>query len=306
MATRARRAPAARYTSAVLTDQPWAYYRLDDRPWNQDGTPSLEVHDSSGNGRHAVMHLGGMDRPAGPITTEASNLAMRPRGHSFSVPGAPAADLSVEAWVKLVQDDASNNVLGGGRLHMYFNGPELTVLPFGQVTLNDGYWNDRAWHHIVVTKDTAADELRVYRDGVLLRVMPDANDAPLLGDASLIVGGGDPLIAGYCLDEVAVYQGALSPSRIAAHHAAANADAARAGCGGTSDVTPSRRPAPPANTAPPRVRGLGQPGNQVWCDPGEWSGEPTDFRYQWRTDGTTSRSAPSGAASSAPLTTATS
>ena len=273
------------YAGAVLADQPYAYYRLDDRPWNADGSPSLQVTDSSINGRHGVMHLGGMDRAPGPITSEASNLSMRPRGHTFAVPGAPAADLTVEAWVKLAQNDSANSILGGGRLHMYFNGPELVVLPFGQVTLDDGKWNDRAWHHIVVTKDTAADELRVYRDGVLLRVMPDANDAPLLGDSQLVVGGGDPETAGYCLDEVAVYEGALSESRIASHYAAADAEDARGGCGGTSDVIADDRPPVPVNESAPRVRGVAAPGNQIWCDPGEWTGLPNDFRYQWRSNG---------------------
>ncbi len=276
------------YTDAVLADDPFSYYRLEDRPWNADGSRSLHVEDSSGNGRHAVMHLGGMDRAPGPIASEARNLSMRPRTHRFTVPAPSAADVSVETWVKF-NDPVPENVsgwFGGGRLALYFRGEELSVLPYGLVTLGDGYWNDRAWHHVVVTKDTANDRLRVYRDGVLLRDdMVDRNDAPPFEDGLIGIGGGDALNPGYCLDEVAVYEGVLSPARVAAHYGAAGAERANGGCGGTSDVPAARRPAKPASTSPPRARGVARPGNLVWCDPGEWSGAPIGFRQQWYRDG---------------------
>ena len=48
------------------------------------------------------MHLGGMDRAPGPITSEARNLSMRPRNARLLVPAPTAADVSVETWVKFV------------------------------------------------------------------------------------------------------------------------------------------------------------------------------------------------------------
>ena len=35
-------------TLEVLADGPFSYYRLDDRPWNPDGTPSRTVPMTSG------------------------------------------------------------------------------------------------------------------------------------------------------------------------------------------------------------------------------------------------------------------
>ena len=93
---------AGPYTSEVLDDDPWSYYRLDDRPFGTDGAGSRNVEDSSGNGHHGAMHLGGMDRAPGPITSEPRNISMRPRTHGFLVPAPSAADVSVETWVKFV------------------------------------------------------------------------------------------------------------------------------------------------------------------------------------------------------------
>jgi hypothetical protein len=276
------------YTTQVLADRPFSYYRLDDRPWTAAGAPSFHVEDSSGNGRHATMQLGGMDRPAGPIAAEQRNLAIRPRTHGFFAAAPAAASVSVESWVKLVNEDAIhlNTWLKGGRFGLYFHGVELGALPWGGLSLLDNLWSDRAWHHVVVTKDAAADEVRVYRDGRLHRTIADANDAPLFGAGDeMLIGGGDALNAGFCLDEVAVYESVLSAERVAAHYDAADAELAAGGCGGTPDVRPDQRPAPPANVSRPSVRGVAEPGNVVWCDPGEWTGSPTHFRQQWRRDG---------------------
>jgi hypothetical protein len=278
------------YTQAVLADQPFSYYRLEDRPWNQDGSPSLHVQDSSGNGRHSVMHLGGMDRAPGPITSETRNVSMRPRGHVFPAAAPSSPDVSVETWVKLVAQDeqASNTWVNGGRFGFGFNGVELVVLPMGQVTLLDNLFSDNAWHHVVVTKDSATGEARIYRDGVLHRVMTDASAAPWFGTGTpppdMLIGGGG-VQAGMCIDEVAIYDKVLSASRVSAHFAAASSDAATGGCGGTADVRAGHRPAAPVNTSPPRVRGEAQAGRMIWCDPGEWSGNATTFRYRWFRDG---------------------
>ncbi len=49
----------------------------------------------------------------------------------------------------------------------------------------------------------------------------------------------------------------------------------------------SRPPAAPVNTAPPRVAGAAQPGRFVECDPGTWSGHPSEYRYAWTLNGAT-------------------
>ena len=277
------------YTSAVLQDRPFSYYRLEDRPWNADGTPARLIADSSGNGRHGSMPVAGMDRAEGPIASEARNLSMRPRTHGFWVPGPVAADISVEVWVKFNGENPTqeNAWIGGSRFAMYFNGEELSVLPYGLITLHDNLWNDKAWHHIVVTKDTASDTLTLYRDGRFQRVVPETDDTPYFNaDTPMVsIGGGSALTPGFCLDEVAIYEGVLTPERVAAHYDAADAERAKGGCGGTSDVRPDQRPAAPQNVSPPRARGVARPGNTVFCDPGDWTGDPHHFRQVWRRDG---------------------
>ncbi|HEX2087464.1 MAG TPA: LamG-like jellyroll fold domain-containing protein, partial [Solirubrobacteraceae bacterium] len=279
------------YSTEVLADDPFSYYRLEDRPWAQDRSASTLVVDSSGNGHHSSLQFGGIERPPGPIASEARNLAMRPRAHGFPAAAPASQSVSVEVWAKLVTPDMStnNSWINGGRFGMYFNGVELGALPWGGLTLLDNLWNDFAWHHIVITKDAGADQMTVYRDGAFHRTIADANDAPLFGDGDpppdMLIGGGDALTAGFCFDEVAIYEGVLSASRVAAHYAAADAELATGGCGGTPDVKPALRPPPPVNTSPPRARGVPRAGNLVWCDPGEWTGNPTHFRQQWRRDG---------------------
>jgi concanavalin A-like lectin/glucanase superfamily protein len=277
------------YTSAVLADQPFSYYRLEDRPWRPDGSHSMDILDSSAHGRHGTMQLGGIDRAPGPIASEQRNLSMRPRTHGFVVPAPGTANLTVESWVKFTGENPTqlNEWVQGGRFGLYFFGEELSVLPFGVVTFLDNYWNDHAWHHVVVTKDANADEIRVYRDGVLLVVKPEPNDSPMFGADNPVatIGGGDAGNPTFCMDEVALYDRVLSASRVATHYDAADAELAKGGCGGTSDVRPDQRPARPVNTSPPVARGIATPGHQVFCDPGEWSGNPSTFRQLWYRDG---------------------
>ena len=49
----------------------------------------------------------------------------------------------------------------------------------------------------------------------------------------------------------------------------------------------SRVPAAPVNGRPPAVIGAAQPGRFVECDPGTWSGHPSQYRFSWSLDGTT-------------------
>lgn len=55
----------------------------------------------------------------------------------------------------------------------------------------------------------------------------------------------------------------------------------------TSDaVTVGATGSAPANSAVPTITGDTMPGNVVTCDRGTWSGSPTGYSYQWRSNGT--------------------
>jgi outer membrane protein assembly factor BamB len=56
--------------------------------------------------------------------------------------------------------------------------------------------------------------------------------------------------------------------------------------GGDSDPADSAPtdpvlPAPPVNESLPTVYGTPQEGQNLWADPGQWSGNPTSYSYQW-------------------------
>jgi hypothetical protein len=46
-------------------------------------------------------------------------------------------------------------------------------------------------------------------------------------------------------------------------------------------------PAPPACLTVPAVTGTGEVGESLSCTMGVWSGEPTSYAYQWKSDGAT-------------------
>ncbi len=76
---------------------------------------------------------------------------------------------------------------------------------------------DGAWHHIVAVRDNASSSLMIYIDGVLMASagdttgdISDNNEAMVIGNVNT---GFDNPLAG-CLDELVVYEGAMSPGMV--------------------------------------------------------------------------------------------
>ncbi|MDO8212906.1 hypothetical protein [Conexibacter sp. CPCC 206217] len=57
-------------------------------------------------------------------------------------------------------------------------------------------------------------------------------------------------------------------------------------------AAPSIAAAAPVSTAPPSIRGTLAFGQTVRCDPGQWSGAPTAFTYDWMLNGSSRGSGP--------------
>ena len=143
-----------------------------------------------------------------------------------SVPHATALNtgdvFTLEAWVKRGTIGTSQGIFGKGApaYQVYFDAANKLVLRaagVADIVRSTTALSDRtAFHHLAVTKSGAT--VRLYIDGVDSTGVV-ANRTLGNNTAALALGGGTGFLNG-ALDEVAVYNRALSASAIAAHRAA--------------------------------------------------------------------------------------
>jgi len=152
---------------------------------------------------------------------------------------AAVASFSIELWMKLDAAPAAGNpdvMIGrtdGNTIWWIGVDEDGTVAClFDDVTAGleavqiNGYTNvaDDTWHHIVVTRDAAADALSLYVDGALEYRQDQSTDTSTedgfdsAADVTLgrLISINDYYYGGL-LDEVAIYDGALTASMIAQH-----------------------------------------------------------------------------------------
>ncbi len=223
-------ASAAGYRDEVVADSPSAYWRLGET----SGT--VAANEVAGQ---AGTYVGGpaLGQP-GALAGDANAAAVFD-GLDDAVTAAPSATLdaiggvTVELWARRTRN-ASWQVLVGkpgdgqsrnenyaiwfdssNRLQAYFgNGTSYVSAAWGTPV-------DNGWHHIAATYDNST--ARLYVDGVQ-RAQATSSVALTPVAASLNIGrsnSGSYFFAG-TLDEVAIYRSVLSPTRIAAHYAAAS------------------------------------------------------------------------------------
>ncbi len=86
--------------------------------------------------------------------------------------------------------------------------------------------NDNHWHHVVLTRDHERGVMKAYLDGRLADTFHDAREIPIkttyatIGLVESLPGEGQKLMA--TLDEIAVYDYALSPRQVKRHWKAAS------------------------------------------------------------------------------------
>lgn len=215
------------YARAVLSDQPIAFYRLDDKT-----TPT--VRDATGKGNDALS-VGGIALGAPGAIAGDPSTSMTFNGGNAKITAASLFDCSgtkacsFEAWVKPVKTGADYNVMSkmdqnnsrGWLLYV----DETTQLRFSRVD-NDGgvsagmsaQLTKDLWHHVVYTYD-----------GVTLRLYVNANLERSVPEMRAIGPVANPFTVGFnesnqccwfdgSIDEVAIYDKALAPSRVAEHH----------------------------------------------------------------------------------------
>jgi hypothetical protein len=223
--------PVDGYGDVVRQDGPVRWLRLDER------AGATLAADSSG-GPDAQVHGSPLWEQPGAIAG-STRTALRLDGVDTSVALAGPlglvgeAPFSVEAWMRPLSVSEQNLFIFGNAVgaETERDGYNLVVSMSGKVALarwsNGSYGEARGapvsedeWHHVVGTFDGAV--LRIYLDGVQgepgeeLLLVDDESVSPTFGAPS---ANGHPFFEGW-LDELAVYDEALTPERVSAHHAA--------------------------------------------------------------------------------------
>lgn len=268
------------YAQVVQDDAPMAYWRLGELSGSTIGDAS---------GFHPATNAGGIT----PATTGA--LAGDPdRAATFSgastgtayttVVGNARDTVSVEAWIRTTTrrggkiigfGNASTGTSSLADRHLYMD--NAGRLYFGMMSgpfhalATSGAYNDGAWHHVVGTFEGTT--MRLYVDGMLrgsrsdILYTRDYWGLWRIGGDRLTGWPGDPdsdYLAG-TLDEVAVYDHALSGTAVSRHYAA-----------GTSGT-------PPSNTAPTASFTASTSGLTVQVD-GSGSSDPDGSVVAWSWD----------------------
>jgi hypothetical protein len=212
------------YAATVLADSPLGYWRLDDT--------SLMALDSSGNGHHGSYQGGLLQEQPGVLAGNAAATFADNNDH-IEIPGpfgfTGTTPFSVEAWFvgSAPQGQIVSKMSYDG---MAYSGWFLsTAVPPTSVRFNrlvasgsgidGGTIVPDQWHHVVAVFDGTTALL--YLDGVKVNDITQSGDLAAV-TPSVRIGDGDTWgnFQG-TIDEVAIYDQALSASRIAAHYAAA-------------------------------------------------------------------------------------
>jgi hypothetical protein len=210
------------YESAVLDDAPIAYYRLGDAV--DTGSPTT-AHDDSGFGHDGTYAGGAESSTPGAIIADADGyLALDAATNSLSVPhwaGLDFTTFTLEAWIQVTSVPAFNRLFGrtGGSSAPFTVGNNSSgqiVVRIHNGTTSVDYTSVGAatgsWHHVVITRSSGGT-LSIYLNGALDAQFTSAL-APNAGTTEDLSAGDDGV--GF-LDELALYDYVLSPSRIATH-----------------------------------------------------------------------------------------
>ncbi|NET68747.1 MAG: filamentous hemagglutinin N-terminal domain-containing protein [Moorea sp. SIO1G6] len=216
------------YQEFVLADQPVAYWRLDE-------TTSITAVDSSGNGFNGTYRNGvtqgvpGISGTAGEFdgNNDAVDVGIIAPGSELDISNK---SFTVEAWVKpdelkeqsYVGIHPSNNRNDGNGDSLYFRVTSNGSVRFGDfpddLETRDNLIEPDTWYHIVATYDQSSDRNTIFVNGKRVRgndqgAFEGQNPRFLIGNWRNI---GDQAFNGV-IDEVAVYNEALSPERITTH-----------------------------------------------------------------------------------------
>lgn len=232
-------APSLPYVDEVLADGPDMYWRLGDAV----GTTVLNIKDSSGkmpartpiSGSGSAPDFGfsgaihGDSDTASRWDTDVPVLASPSGGGTWW--DANPQEISWEFWTR--SPTSPNGWLVHRNTLWELRVTSTQVI--WRLLLGSSTWyevdythtfGDDAWHHVVVTYKRGGDGMRIYADGALVSWMtsniPNTNRV-VSQFFNVLIGRNNTASLGYYvgdLDELAFYNIALSPERVAAHYAA--------------------------------------------------------------------------------------
>jgi hypothetical protein len=287
------------YRTTVEADSPSAYWGLG------EAAGSSDAFDSSGNGNTGA-YSGGTGLGASGAIAGDSDTALNLNGSTgyMQAPtstslNSPTSGLTLEAWVKPPSSSASAFSSQRPVMLKSFTSHSPPYYQYGiflwdstsnpkdvsvVYAINGTYtradftgtgWTYDAWSHLVVTWNGST--LTLYRNGASVGTRSQAGTistyaTPIdLGAYANLAKNSSYLFPGQ-IDEVAVYNHALSAASVQGHYSAGTGGAGGSNCA-------------PASTTPPSVSGSAQQGSSLTADPGTWSGSPTSFAYQWQSCG---------------------
>ena len=218
------------YTTEIQADSPRAWYRMQEL--------AGFIQDSSGNANHATAETGSAKtRAQASAVNEAGQVGIKfNQWGCMRIPHHSTLDMAgtftLEAWVKLaaINDGVIHTIItkGQGGFHFYINNShdgvgsgrlEFTSTYTTLIAASDNkyYIQDFDWHHIAVVKTPTT--VKLYCDGV--EVTTYASGSVTVADTTypLEIGawGDNGYPGNFTLDEVAVYNTALSQARLQAH-----------------------------------------------------------------------------------------
>lgn len=223
--------PEDAYGSAVLADDPYLYWRL-----NEDEGDYAQ--DSSGQDM-AGLYKGTITRDA-EGALQVDDPGARFDGVSGYVVGAAGTevtdpgDFSVEIWFRSTSamggkligfGDAASGMSSNYDRHVFLRNDGR--LAFGVWTgaqntvVSPDPYNDGEWHHIVATQNEGG--MVLYVDGEAVGTNPETDAQAYTGywrvGGDSIWGGASSAYVAADLDEAAIYHHALPPRRVAEHYA---------------------------------------------------------------------------------------
>lgn len=247
--------PTAPYPQAVLASSPIAYYRLNENPDDGAGDNGVTAYDNAG-GYNATYTNAYIAQPGYSVYSDPGNYAAEfgdfpPNNNyagnvstllNFGTPNGGNAEFSVEAWINEYLFKNGGNCIvalgygNGGEQFVLDNGGTTNTLRFfvrnaaGTVSAAGSSFvpTDSLWHHVVGVCDEAAGQVRLYMDGALLGTATITPGSGILSSSMPMTIGaresGNSSPPNYDfqfigkIDEVAIYNRALSGAEIQNHY----------------------------------------------------------------------------------------